>query len=68
MWHVVIAVAITALLSAVFVVTSDVLTYRELQRKLKRENRPLVDSDAFTARELQQKLQTERERRRESRF
>ena len=65
MWHIVVAVAITALLSAVFVVSSDLLVYMELQRKLKRENRPLVDSDAFTARELQHKL---RERRRESRF
>ena len=66
MWrHIVVVVAFTALLSAVFIVTSDLLVYRELQHKLKRENRPLVDSDAFTARELPHKL---RERRRESRF
>ena len=53
MWHIVVVVAITALLSAVYLVTSDLLVYMELLRKLKRENRPLVDS---------------RERRRESRF
>ncbi len=33
----VVAIAVTALLAGIYVVTSDVLTYRELQRKLRRE-------------------------------
>ena len=38
MWaYIVLAVAITGLLLAIIGVTSDVLTYRELQRKLSRE-------------------------------
>ncbi len=35
MWQVVVAIAITGLLLAIVGVTSDVLTYRELQRKLR---------------------------------
>lgn len=64
MWYVVLAVAFSALLWAVFVVGFDVLTYRELQRKLRREQRALVDSDVFTCREHQHKLKREREQRR----
>ena len=37
MWQVVVAIAITGLLLAIVGVTSDVLTYRELQRKLRQE-------------------------------